>query len=237
LHNFIQLPQATPNIHEVESSLTFPCKTRKRKDSTCAYCNQESLPACKMPQHMRTAHPELLQCCECFAQFSVVEHLNRHALQKKHQAFRCQIHSCSSKFTRLDDLRRHNRKHQSDSKRYHCPHCEAKFTRNDHLTQHLTNFHKIGLLPGSCTSSRSCPHSSCPFFRQANDISLETMPFSRSKDYIEHMRRVHNESPFPCSEQGCSRIGGKGFFREMDLVKHRNKAHSASQSLEVIAEC
>lgn len=185
-----------------------------------------------MTYHLRTAHPELLQCRECHERFSVVEHLNRHARQKKHQAFECQKLHCSARFTRLDDLRRHNRTHQPNAKQYQCQHCGMTFSRNDHLTQHLRSFHRLGLLQGSSMSPRSCPHGSCPQHRPSDEVSLETMPFIESKDYIEHMRLVHDESLFPCPEPGCSKVGGKGYFREMDLVKHRKKLHVPIQSLE-----
>jgi hypothetical protein len=39
------------------------------------------------------------------------------------------------------------------------------------------------------------------------------------------MRTVHNECLFPCPESGCSRVGGKGFFRERDLSEHQRTHH------------
>jgi len=172
-------------------------------------------------------------CQQCCFKVEVLEHLNQHASETKHEAFRCSELNCVSRFTRLDDLRRHQRKHTPYAHRFHCIHCptESKsFSRKDHLTQHLRNFHRIGLLSDTSTARPSCPHSFCPQFRDADDAQTEAMPFRTSKEYNDHMRKVHSETPFPCPEIGCHRLGANGYFREMDLVKHRRKKHPNSGS-------
>jgi hypothetical protein len=39
------------------------------------------------------------------------------------------------------------------------------------------------------------------------------------------MREEHDECAFPCDIAGCTRIGRRGYFREKDLIKHRNEQH------------
>jgi hypothetical protein len=46
-------------------------------------------------------------------------------------------------------------------------------------------------------------------------------------DYTTHLRKAHDESPFPCPEPGCPRKNGKGYFRKRDLIKHQKKEHGA----------
>ena len=36
---------------------------------------------------------------------------------------------------------------------------------------------------------------------------------------------MHNQSDFPCDVPNCPRIEGKGYFKEVDLLKHRRKEH------------
>lgn len=195
----------------------------------CRHCIYVSPRPNDLKSHIRTVHSELLECQQCHEVFSVREHLNRHALERKHQAFRC--NECTATFTRLDDLRRHNRKHQAISEQFSCPHCPVGtkgFTRKDKLTQHLESFHRIGSLPGTAKSS-ACPHAFCSEYRTLEAAQTESMPFSTSKEFRAHMRKVHNETPFPCPEPGCRRIGGKGYFRELDLKNHQRKEHVDSE--------
>jgi hypothetical protein len=198
--------------------------------NTCRHCNLPFSHAHGLTHHVRNAHTELFECQDCHESFSVTEHLNQHARQAKHQAFRCSASGCITRFTRLDDLHRHMRRHRPDAPQFACTLCPQKnFGRKDHLTQHMRNWHRVDQLPGTSTSSRSCPHPWCPRFREPDGTSLAPLPFNQSKDYIHHMRHEHNESPFPCLESGCDKIEGNGYFREMDLVKHRRKTHAHTE--------
>jgi hypothetical protein len=209
---------------------------RKHGTYECRHCSEVFSRGCDLNQHTRDTHTSLFECQQCHFIFDVLEHLNRHALKTKHEAFRCSNIECLVTFTRMDDLRRHNKKHQPDAQDFPCPHCQLptkSFKRKDHLTQHLRNFHRIGVFPGTSLSARSCPRISCPQFRSEDGGQLvSALPFRHSKEYIDHMRRTHDESPFPCPESGCNKIGGKGYFREMDLVKHRKKSHTTVHVLE-----
>lgn len=210
------------NLDLATSQLSRP----QELNHVCRYCNYSSPDRHQLAIHFRVAHHELLQCQECRQIFQVTEHLNQHAQQTKHRAFRCQYPSCDTTCTRLDDLRRHNRRHQVDAPRFTCRLCPQKsFGRQDHLKQHMRNWHRIEQLPGTSAAGRSCPHLSCPQYRDPNDMSFTPFPFAQSKDYIRHMRNEHNQSPFPCQEPGCDRVNGKGYFREVDLVKHQKKWH------------
>jgi len=119
----------------------------KHKSNKCRYCSHSVSRAHDLARHVRAAHSELFECQQCHLTFTVSEHLNQHALETKHEAFKCKEPDCAGTFSRLDDLRRHNRKHQPDTQRWRCPHCPAEskgFSRKDHLTQHLRNFHRMG---------------------------------------------------------------------------------------------
>jgi len=50
-------------------------------------------------------------------------------------------------------------------------------------------------------------------------------PFKNLSAYTKHMREVHDESPYPCDVAHCHKIGGKGYFRKRDMVKHRQRDH------------
>ena len=47
------------------------------------------------------------------------------------------------------------------------------------------------------------------------------------------MRQEHDETPFPCTETGCKRVNGKGFFRKRDLMKNMKKEHDISEEIEI----
>lgn len=227
------------NLDSATSQLSRPQKL----NHICRYCDYSSPDRHQLAIHFRVAHHQLLQCQECRHIFQVAEHLNQHAQQTKHRAFRCQYPSCDSTCTRLDDLRRHNRRHQVDAPRFICRLCPQKsFGRQDHLTQHMRNWHRVDQLPGTSSAGRSCPYLSCSQYRDPNGVSLSPLPFAQSTDYIRHMRNEHNESPFPCREPGCVRVNGKGYFREVDLVKHQKRSHalrdsSISSELSATAAC
>jgi len=40
-----------------------------------------------------------------------------------------------------------------------------------------------------------------------------------------HLKKIHNESPFPCDHPGCPKVGGKGYVRERDLIKHKKNCY------------
>jgi hypothetical protein len=62
-----------------------------------------------------------------------------------------------------------------------------------------------------------CPHSLCS--------DIQSTLFDDEESYAQHMRNVHNESPFPCTELGCVRVAGNGFFRKRELTKHQKTEH------------
>jgi hypothetical protein len=53
--------------------------------------------------------------------------------------------------------------------------------------------------------------------------------FQTRGELTKHLREVHDESPFPCQEKICSRVGGKGFFREKGLLKHVEDHHISAE--------
>jgi hypothetical protein len=80
-----------------------------------------------------------------------------------------------------------------------------------------------------------CMHETCSFSERIFGMSPppdQQLPrtmnrtFQTQGELTKHLREVHDESPFPCEEIGCSRVGGRGFFRRKDLAKHVNDHHS-----------
>jgi Zinc finger, C2H2 type len=73
---------------------------------------------------------------------------------------------------------------------------------------------------------RACRKPGCTEYRSLPSYnSGPNRPFTRKSQYTEHMRKVHDESEFPCDVPGCDRVGAKGFFRKTDLRKHKAKKH------------
>ncbi|KAF2140768.1 uncharacterized protein K452DRAFT_51003 [Aplosporella prunicola CBS 121167] len=183
-------------------------------------------------RHVRRDHPEMKSCRQCGQGFPFITSLSEHAASTGHAAFACTVEGCESAFSRFDVLRRHQESHQSVTARFPCKYCKRhrgadSLKRRDHLTQHLRNYHHMGVDEVS-SNQRSCPHDGCPESRP----DIYDMPywkrdhaFKKSAEYIAHMRKVHKESDFPCTEPGCNRGGPKGYFRERDLLKHKAKEH------------
>jgi uncharacterized Zn-finger protein len=201
-------------------------------------CNFQSERQYGLREHMRNEHLELLQCHECNKNYSSFSQVEIHAFSEDHAAFICPSEGCVSTFSRIDVFKRHLIGHREDVKRFSCNYCKKYrgkngFKRKDHLTQHLRNYHHIG--EDSTTNvfqGDSCPYKDCESYREGaffNDGSktwnFGNHAFKRSPDYIAHMRKVHNESPFPCSVSGCDKVNGKGYFRKRDLTKHQQKKH------------
>jgi len=148
-----------------------------------------------------------------------------------------------------DVLHRHIQTFQP-AKFYPCPHCKRHrgsraFVRRDHLTQHLRGYHNIEAgnesdedqsqqSPSRKRKTFQCPHEPCSYsggtfppldIQRPNGTSRA---FQTRGELTKHLREVHDESLFPCKEIGCSRIGGKGFFRKKDLLNHAKDHHSTS---------
>jgi hypothetical protein len=71
-----------------------------------------------------------------------------------------------------------------------------------------------------------CPHKECSESQGEESCYRGTRPFKAASEYTEHMRKIHDESEFPCAAPACDRVGGKGYFRRIDLRKHMRKIHS-----------
>jgi hypothetical protein len=183
-------------------------------------------------RHMELAHTELRVCADCRVQTPLTSGLESHSLKTGHASFKCPETECQSTFSRYDVLRRHwESSHKPHGKRFPCKYCSKYrgrngFKRKDHLTQHVRNFHHIGE-DDTPTRVRSCPYLGCESSQMAN--MTPERRFS-AKEYREHMTKVHDQSPFPCPVPGCSRTGGKGYFRERELKKHRLKSHETDNA-------
>ncbi|OCK85647.1 hypothetical protein K432DRAFT_12074 [Lepidopterella palustris CBS 459.81] len=178
--------------------------------------------------HRRQKHPKLYSCAQCKVNFSSFEQLNYHAGHTGHTPYVCDAMDCGSTFSRFDTYERHQLSHKLDVKRWPCPHCNKHrgvngFKRKDHLTQHLRNYHHMGEEYKVDQYGQSCPHKDCEHYR--NFPWSRDSSFKKISEYTKHMKKVHDESPFPCTEPGCDRIGGKGYVRKRDLLKHQKKEH------------
>ncbi|KAI4938755.1 uncharacterized protein J4E92_000036 [Alternaria infectoria] len=150
-----------------------------------------------------------------------------------------QHEGCEKQFSRLDTYQRHQRTHREDSKRFPCKYCKKYrgkngFKRKDHLTQHVRNYHHIGEGDQVCKldDRKWCPKKECPESRPASVDDWQQGAFATSKEWVKHMRTVHDESGFSCPQAGCDRINGKGYFRPADLRIHLRKAHGTDGSFD-----
>jgi hypothetical protein len=190
-----------------------------------------------------------LCCDECGTPFEKKAALALHAKHTKHAAYICK---CGKRCSRLDVLERHIRTFQPTTT-HPCPYCNKfrgskAFTRRDHLLQHWRGHHNIELISDSDKSnsamgtrprlrkSLSCPHEDCPYSfsqnSQAQHPFQEINPaFRTQSELTKHLREVHSESPFECTEPYCSRNGGRGFFRKGDLLRHQKEHHPVSTGL------
>lgn len=182
-------------------------------------------------------------CHQCRQSFTTCSDLTGHASTTGHETYRC--NDCEASFSRIDVLKRHKNQHSPNRKKYSCEHCKKwrapnGFARKDHLTQHLRNYHHIdtGNTLFQSYSERSlvephfyacCLHEGCPLFQPAgNPYCL----FKSRGDFTKHMRKEHDETPFPCTKVGCKRVRGNGFFQKRGLMKHLMREHGVSEEVE-----
>lgn len=186
-------------------------------------------------------------CHECKECFRSIAELYRHARAKQHSPYACK---CGETFSRLDVLRRHLDRFRPETPRYPCLRCKRHrgdegFTRKEHLRQHLRGYHHIEMEvhPSSLHRSncQTCPDPNCPQYRGPEFLRLrrgeqeKQKPFASQAEYTKHMRDVHDDSPFPCDVLDCLKVGGRGYFREKDLLKHRKDQHPEAPP-HVVAE-
>jgi hypothetical protein len=191
------------------------------------------------PLHAQIQQQTSNTCQQCNKQSRNKTALDTHARQTQHSPYAC---ICGVTFSRFDVLARHLDKFDPKTF-YPCPYCSRftgskAFPRQDHLTQHLQNYHNIDVFDtaqnprplSTATKSRktiqTCPHEDCTYHLAISAVTSQNPQqslFQTQKEFTKHLRTVHNESPFPCTIAGCERIGGKGFFRGRDLLKHQTE--------------
>lgn len=186
-------------------------------------------------------------CKECEESFETPGLLSDHVWRELHAPFMCK---CGKRFTRGDVLNRHVMTNRPESQKYACPYCKScpggkSFKRKDHLIQHIRGYHHIFTEGYRQNYSHVylCPHSDCLQYREPDfsDLPWETQrenkPFSRSKEFTQHIRTVHDDAPYPCDVRGCLRVRGKGYIKKMDLIKHRKREHPEAPKFKDLNSC
>lgn len=193
---------------------------------------------------VQSAHPNT--CMECQESFKNCAHLIRHGVNESHAPFMCK---CGKSFTRRDVLDRHVKGYQRELQKYLCPHCKScpggkSFKRKDHLLQHIRGYHHIGTEKYRLNCGfYLCPHSDCSQYREPDfsdlpfETRLENRPFGHLKEYTQHMRTVHDDTPYPCDVRGCLRVRGKGYIKRQDLIKHRKREHPEAPKFKDLLTC
>ncbi|EGY22533.1 uncharacterized protein VDAG_03971 [Verticillium dahliae VdLs.17] len=214
-------------------------------------CHEKFMRYVQYETHKRRSHAEghgrvtgvrPFFCAQCQSDFKNDTGLGDHALTVQHQPFQC---TCGQSFSRLDVLYRRKDIYSQDMPKHPCRYCKRHrgrngFKRKDHLRQHMRAFHKFDADERSksrqsrrkiCDVPVTCPHSGCFGYRDEHFHALEAAeqdqdrPFNSQKDFNEHMRKVHDETSFPCSVSGCDKVGAKGYLREKALIDHYTAKH------------
>lgn len=209
--------RSDPTLANGHLHLAFACPI--------AFCSFRYENSAGLLHHLNNDHVELRTCHQCGEVFWCREALSGHAASTGHAAYACEEVGCEATCSRYDVYVRHKALHREDVPRFPCPHYKRHrgrdgFKRKDHLTQHLRNYHHIGE-EDVVGDSKSCYHEDCSAYRE--QPRYEGHAFKKSSDYTAHVRKAHDESPYPCTKPGCNRVGGKGYFRERDLMKHQKK--------------
>ncbi|KAL2073105.1 hypothetical protein VTL71DRAFT_10429 [Oculimacula yallundae] len=226
--NLWHLGRVVEDLHSTKGCLFWACTTPECPDMF-------------MTRHCRINTALQNGCGQCEQSFASQADLLRHAKSAQHQPFACK---CGSSFSRVDVLRRHLRNFATELPEHPCKYCrrhrgENGFRRLDHLMQHIRNYHhheqdsnfKVPDESRLKFNYATCPHSDCDGFRDAlfkkqpRKVQHANRPFVSQAAFTRHMRDEHNECTFPCDVLGCERIGRQGYFREKDLLKHRQNEH------------
>lgn len=195
-----------------------------------------------MKDHGRVDLGQPHLCGDCGQDFGGSYLLCQHAQEESHQPFAC---ICNARFSRPDTLSRHLRANDNGLPRYPCRYCRKRsgkngFRRRDHLIQHIRGYHKFNpeeKIPDfhsywNPPLTLTCSHKTCPSYREPSFHCLprreqeRTKPFDNRTEYNKHMRRAHNQTPFPCEVAGCGRVGAGGFITEKALINHHKLKHT-----------
>ncbi|KAI3558234.1 hypothetical protein CABS03_02604 [Colletotrichum abscissum] len=197
-------------------------------------------------ERIEMGHP--FACVECSVEFRSKAKLQEHANEAQHNPFAC---SCGKNFARLDVLYRHLDSMGTDLPKFPCQFCKSHrgengFRRRDHLLQHVRGYHKFeaeGKIEDIMPSRRGkyqippvCHFADCLHYRDENFKTLSReeqsvlKPFESQSEYTKHMKNAHDFTAFPCTVRGCSKTGAKGYAREKDLIKHRQKDHPEART-------
>ena len=152
-------------------------------------------------------------------------------------------------------VNRHMLQHRPDIPRFPCTFCRKYrghngFKRKDHLTQHIRNYHHVELNDDGRSmvlplKHARCPHEECLQHGNRNRSDKNDYwsiakdgepPFKTQSALTNHLKLVHDESPFPCMKAGCTRVGGRGYSRKCDLFKHVKREHPETRNATMAIE-
>ncbi|KAI0452435.1 hypothetical protein F5B21DRAFT_526859 [Xylaria acuta] len=124
-----------------------------------------------------------------------------------------------------------------------CYQGENAFKRKDNLERHLKGKHNpdndqlVPMFAPRRTRKPQipvCPFKDCEYYRgpEFKDLAVEKQqdnrPFAQRADYIDHLKKEHNWSPFPCKVPGCDKINGNGYFGFQVRKNHYEGEHPGS---------
>jgi hypothetical protein len=159
-------PSPFPIDSEVQTSSYSPFKTESGKSirsssrspigmeagfqnlgsqHSCYHCPYTTSRQPELSRHLHRGHPELLRCQECSVEFANRGDLNHHAIESKHQPFKCT--NCGAGSNRIDSYQCHLRIHTINRPCFPCLFCfkyrdSEAFSREDKLSDHLRQYHK-----------------------------------------------------------------------------------------------
>lgn len=83
----------------------------------------------------------------------------------------------------------------------------------------------------TAASPAPCPHFDCRLFPKIRYRVTRLFNEPQPEIYM-HLLDKHSTTPFPCFEDGCTRVGKNGYFELSDLVHHVKQAHHGGEAMQ-----
>jgi hypothetical protein len=111
------------------------------------------------------------------------------------------------------------------------------YYRQGNLVNHMKEKHELypPVIIHDKLASRYDVKAPCPRPQCANHPTalyrVGRLPQEAESELIEHQRRTHDYSEYPCKVEGCPRQRGNGYFRQANLLKHLEKDHPPDKKI------